>query len=343
MAENIRLFKAVSAVLGAVAVFLFGLKLISVNIGKVVSGKFATAVYKATLNRFSAFAIGTAVTSVAQSSVAVNAVLVALAESGAISFSGACAVVIGANVGTTVTAQLVSLSFGAFDVSAAGAIISFFGLILSLAKSKKVSFIGETAFGFGLVFMGISLMTSGISLFYGNETFRAFFLIKNPIVLVMNGFFITAICQSSSVVSSMLVILSAGGLISFENSVFLILGANVGTTVSVIIISSDKSVYGRRVAFFNFLFNLFGAALFFVVILISGGKLLEVLPFSSAESGRAVANFHTFFNLLTGLITLPLLKPMAKLCAFLVASDFKKRGFRHIFNKKRGGSLRLSN
>ena len=177
--------------------------------------------------------------------------------------------------------------------------------------------------GFGLVFLGIDLMTSGVESFYGYPWFRKFFLIENPFVLVVNGFLLTAVFQSSSVVSSMLVILSAGGMITFENSVFVILGANVGTTVSVLLISSRKSVAARRVAFFNFLFNLLGAALFFVPTLLFGEKITELFTSTSASLGRAVANFHTFFNLATGLIALPFLKWLSRLLLVAVKDGEK--------------------
>ena len=318
------LFSSVLGVLGGITVFMLGLKFVGGSMGRFVTGRLSDLVYKATSNPFSAVGIGAAVTSVAQSSVAINFVLVSLVDGGAVPFIGACAVVIGTNVGTTVTAQLTSLSFGTFDMSAVGALLAFSGFLLSSVKHGKISVVGDIILGFGLVFIGIKMLTDGMENFYGYEWFRTFFLIDDPCVLILNGFMITALCQSSSVVSSMLVILSSGGLIGFENAVFLILGANIGTTVCVMVFSANKSLAARRTAFFNFLFNVVGALVFCVCMAFFGEKVSAVFTGTASSAGRAVANFHTFFNLVSGIITLPVLRPLASLCSLIIKDNQSK-------------------
>ena len=321
------LFSCFGGVLGGITIFLLGLKLISTNMNGLVRGRFKKVLYSATKNPFAAAGIGAAVTAVAQSSVAINTVAVSLVDVEAISFYGACALVIGTNVGTTMTAQLVSLSFGKVDIGVIGALFAFLGFLATEVFKRRAAFAGMVALGFGLVFLGIDILTVKIADFYEFSWFRKIFLIDSPVLLLLNGFFITAICQSSSVVSSVLVVLSAGGLLGFENAVFIILGANIGTTVSVIVLSQKKSVTARKVAVFNFLFNLFGSIVFLAVAAVTGGKVVYGIEGASVE--RSIANFHTLFNVFTGLIVLPLIKPVAALCDALVNADFKTR----VFNK----------
>ncbi|MBP5176960.1 MAG: Na/Pi cotransporter family protein [Clostridia bacterium] len=303
---------------GAVTLFLLGLKIVADDMGLLMTDRLKNALYKATANPLSAVGIGAGVTAVAQSGVAINFVLVSLVDGGAVSLLGALAVVIGTNVGTTMTAQITSLSLGLFDVSALGGALAFSGFMYSALVKNKTKHLGGVVMGFGVVFIAIDLLSVGTGAFYEYEWFRSFFLIDNPFVLILNGLFITAVCQSSSVVSSMLVILSSGGLMTFENAVFLILGANVGTTVSVMVFSFGKSVAARRTAVFNVLFNVTGAALFFITSLLTGGAVFDVFTRCSATAGRAVANFHTFFNLAFGVAVLPLIKPLSRLLAVIV-------------------------
>ncbi len=317
------LFLSVLGALGGLTVFMLGLRCVSRNMGALITGKLSAVVYKATSNPLSAVGIGATVTAVAQSSVAINMVLVSLVDGGAVSLIGACAVVVGTNVGTTITAQLTSLSFSSFDMAAAGALLAFVGFLLSSLTKNRISVVGEIVLGFGLIFIGINFLTEEIENFYGYDLFRAFFLIKEPLVLILNGFMITALCQSSSVVSSMLVILSSGGLITFNNAVYLILGANIGTTVCVMVFSLKKSLAARQTAFFNFLFNVIGSVLFALAMAFAGDGIAALFVGTCSSAGRAVANFHTFFNLFTGLTVLPFLKPLASLTGLIIKDNQK--------------------
>lgn len=311
------------AVLGDLTLFMLGLKLISDNVSKIVGERLSNIIYKSTLNPLSAIGLGSLVTAVFQSAVATNMVLISLVETGIVSFMGACAVVIGTNVGTTITAQLVSLSFGQFDITALGALFLFLGFLLSLSKRQRLSHFGSVVMGFGLVFVGIKFLTSEIETLYVYPWFRNIFLIKSPAILLLNGFFITAICQSSSVVSTMLVILSHAGLITLDSAIYLLLGANVGTCIAVMVFCRNKSVVSRQVAVFNLLFNIVGAILFIIVMMFFKGQILSLFA-GVSSTGRAVANFHTFFNIISGLVIIPILSPLARLSQFLVNGKLGK-------------------
>ncbi len=310
------------SILGDLALFMLGLKLISDNASKIFGEKLSSIIHKSTSNPLSAIGLGSLVTAFFQSSVATNMVLISLVESGTVAFMGACAVVIGTNVGTTITAQLVSLSFGQFDITAFGTVFLFIGFLLSLSKREKISNFGNVGMGFGLVFVGIKLLTSEIESFYVYPWFRNIFLIKSPAILLLNGFFITAICQSSSVVSTMLVILSGAGLITLDSAIYLLLGANVGTCIAVIIFCKNKSIVSRQVAVFNLLFNIVGVIVFVIIMAFWSNQVISL--FSNVSScGRAVANFHTFFNIVSGLLITPIISPLANLSQKIVGSEFR--------------------
>lgn len=317
------MFSAIMLLLGGITVFILGLRFIGENVERALGERVRTGIANATKNPLTACLFGAGVTCLAQSSVAVNMAIVGLVDAGVVAFSGACAVIIGTNIGTTITAQLVSLSFGTFDVTAFGSLVCFFGLVASLAWKGRFRFQGDILIGFGLIFIGIKIMTEAVGSFYGYEWFDSFFAIKSAPILLLNGFFITAICQSSSVVSSILVILAADGKVDFYSVVFLILGSNIGTCLSVVNASRNKGVTARKAAVFNFVFNAIGALLFAAAFALFKDFFLSLFT-SHAPVARAVANFHTFFNTASAVVLFPFIKPMERLCDLFFIKKEKK-------------------
>ncbi len=304
-------------IFGGVGVFMLGLKFVSENFALVFGKGLQNGLKKMSKSHIASLFVGAGASALFQSSVAVNMILISLVESSLITLSAACAVILGTNIGTTVTAQLVSASLSkAFSVGAAGAFVGFVGFLLSLSSNKKASVLGNVAIGFGLIFVGIEIMTKGVQSFYAYAWFKNLFLIKSPLILLLNGFFVTAICQSSSVVTSMLVILASGQMVDIQSAVYLILGANVGTCISVIFVSHKMRVESRRTAYFNLLFNIFGGIIFFFIMLFFGDKVGDFLIRTSASYGGAVANFHTAFNVFMSLLTLPFIKTVCRLTEF---------------------------
>ena len=316
---------AAMLLLGGIAVFLLGLRFIGENTGLALGKKMRSWLSVATGNRFGAILLGTGITAVAQSSVAINMAVISLVDAGVITFFGACAVIVGTNIGTTVTAQLVSLSSSASSVTAIGSAIAFFGFVLSNLKGKKLRFIGDIMIGFGLVFVGIEIITDAVKNFYDEAWFINFFTIKSPPILLLNGFFITAACQSSSIVSGILVILAADNKVDFSSCVFVILGANIGSCAALVVASAKNGVTAKRAAIFNLVFNAFGALVFAPFFFLFRDFFTDLFA-SSSPLSRAVANFHTFFNVAAALVFAPLLRPLEKLCAFIVKDDEKTNG-----------------
>lgn len=304
--------------LGGIAVFLTGLKLVSDNFTLLIGEKISEKLKKLSSSSVGCALLGAGATALTQSSVAVNMIAVSFAEKGIMSLKGACAAVVGTNVGTTITAQLTSLSGGNGFVVPIGYLIAFFGVILREINNDKLLPYGNAVAGLGFIFIGINVMTVSMQSFYSEERFLNFFLIKSPPILLLNGFFITSVCQSSSVVTSMLVILSGGKIITVERAIYMILGANVGSCTAVIFASKEKNACARKVAYFNLVFNLLGAVILFIPMIFAGDIVSAFLVKISGSEGKAVADFHTLFNLIFGILSLPVMEKLTKITDFLV-------------------------
>jgi len=303
-------FSDLFLLLGSITVFLFGLKKMSSDVGRLCGGRLDKFVRLFTKNRCGGVLAGTLSTAVLQSSIATNIIAITFVEKGIIDFFSCAAVVMGTNIGTTFTAQLVSLSsVFDFDVGAIGGLVAFCGMMLTLFKNEKVKAFGGAALGFGLLFIGLSLMTASAANFKKYLWFTSLFLVENSFVLFLNGILITSVLQSSSVVTSMIIVLSSVGLVPFSSAIPMILGANIGTCLPVVIASADMSDEARKAAWFNFAFNVFGSALFFIPLTFFPEILTGLPIFASADTGRKIANFHTFFNVVVCVLILPVLKP----------------------------------
>ena len=331
------IFENILLCVGGITLFILGLKFMSGNMEKLTDKKLKSVMQSCTKNTFTGLLTGAFSTAIVQSSVATNIVLIGFVSSGVITFYQASAVIMGTNIGTTITAQIVSLSGqSTFNMTAISSFIAFVGLILSFFKGKNF-YIGNVLIGFGMLFIGLDLISQTIQVFKNYRWFCNLFLVKNNLLLLLNGLFITAIIQSSSVVSSMMVLLASNGLLTFENSMFLILGTNIGTCLCVIVASLNKSLDGQRTAVFNLIFNLFGSLILFVPLSIFKEEVGKIFMAFSGGIERQIANFHTLFNVFISLIIFPLLKPFNKLICFIVndKKSTKKRDKSKIYSKNR--------
>ncbi len=312
--------------LGGITFFLLGLKFMSDNMEKLAGAKMEKVLRTFTKNRCAGVLTGAVSTAILQSSIATNVILVGFVSSGILSFYSASAVVMGANIGTTVTAQLVSLSgSSAFDITAFGGVIAFVGFIFSFFKNEKLNLIGGVMAGFGMLFFGLNVVSDSIAYFKNFEAFRNIFTVKNHLLLFLNGVMITAIIQSSSAVTSVMIILASNGLLTFESSMFLILGSNVGTCICVILSAMNKPVDARRSAFFNIFFNVLGSAILFLPLSLFSSQIATAFYKFSGGIERQIANFHTLFNVFVTFILLPVLKPITKLVCLIVKDEHSKK------------------
>ena len=314
--------------LGGITLFLFGLKLISENMEQLAGQGMKSLLRTLSKNDFYGVLTGAISTSILQSSIATNVITVGFVSSGVLTFRSAMPIIMGANIGTTVTAQLVSLSGSSLNVTAIGSLVMFIGFIFTFFKGDKIKKIGLVMLGFGTLFAGLDILSSSIAYFKNFDWFRGIFLTKNHFLLLLNGILITAIVQSSSAVTSVIIILSSNGLIGFESAMFLILGSNVGTCFSVVIASLSKSEEAQKAAIFNLAFNLFGALTLFFPLAIFSEEIALAFGAFSGGIERQIANFHTLFNLFVTLALTPFLKPFSRLISAIVTKNFKILHFR---------------
>jgi len=312
---------AIMLVLTACGCFLVGINLMSRGFvqASLRSESFFTRGFESK-NRFGGLFFGILHTAVAQSSDVTTVTLVRLADIGTITLFQACACIIGANIGTTMTTFIASLSGYEYLIP----IFSFFafvGAIPLLSKKKPLKIFGEVVAGFGILFIGLQLLKANTS----NDSFRyviglLFNSTKEPILLVLIGVGLTMIVQSSSVVTCMTVFLIGAGMLELPSALCLVVGANVGTCFTSWIAAFGSSRNARRTAMFHTFFNLVGTALFMAVIYtpIRDPFISWVSDTLNINTELKVALFHLVFNLCAAAVMIPLLRPSTWLCKKII-------------------------
>ncbi len=311
---------------GGVAAMMLGMKVMGSALEQVAGGGMKKMLGKATTNRFAGVGVGLAVTSIIQSSTATTVMLVGFVNIGLMTLVQATNVIMGANIGTTVTAHIVSLS-GVADIGAIAAVIGFVGILMAmLVKNEKVQNIGNILAGLGLIFVGLEfistnakliMFTDGKSIPHGwvELIFQGDHF---PLLLILIGIVLTALVHSSSTITSLMVVLASIGVLTFDNALFLALGSNIGTCITSIMSSAGTNVNAKRTAVVHLLFNLFGCILFIVPIWILKSSVTGLFASMSNDVGQQIAIFHTLFNVLTTLVLLPFSQYVVKLACLIV-------------------------
>lgn len=301
---------AIMLVLTACGCFLVGINLMSKGFvqASLKGDSFFSRSFNAK-NRFGGVFAGILHSAVVQSSDVTAVTLVRLADVGTITLFQACACIIGANIGTTITTFIVSLS--AFNITQYIAFLTFIGAIPLLSKKKKFKIFGEIVAGFGVLFIGLQLLSTNIE----NEAFRElmhalFSSTTSPILLILIAVLFTSFVQSSSVVTSMVVFLVSSSLLPLESALCLVVGANIGTCFTSWIASFGSSRTARQTAFFHTMFNLVGTTLFIVVVYTPLNDLFfNWINSVHIDTEFKVALFHLTFNVCAALVMIPLLRP----------------------------------
>ncbi|MBQ1390615.1 MAG: Na/Pi cotransporter family protein [Firmicutes bacterium] len=288
--------------MGGVGLFLYGMSIMSTGLRNAAGDQLRNILDKVTSNRYTAILIGLVVTLLIQSSSATDMMVISFVNSGLMSLAQAIGVIMGANIGTTITAQIT-----AFNLTALAPLLIFIGCIMYLfVKKHSVKHIGSILLGFGMLFLGVGLMKSSIAPLADSPQFvRALSALDNPAAAVLFGIAFTALLQSSS---SSIVIFQAfavEGLLSYNQCVYLIIGAAIGSVTPNILASLTTDRDGKRTALLNLYFNLLRAALLIVVIAIFPGILSGIQALSPGNIARQVANTHTFFALFAVLVLSP--------------------------------------
>ncbi len=325
--------------LGGLGMFLFGMKTMSEGLQKIAGDKMRKILSALTSNRLIGALVGIAVTAIIQSSSATTVMVVGFVNAGLLSLVQAIGVVLGANIGTTITAQLIAFKITKFALPAIG-----LGAGLKLfSRNKQYNYIGEIILGFGLLFFGLSTMKMAFDPLKASEEFRQLFLYvgDHKLLGVLIGALLTVIVQSSSATIGITLALASSGLISFEASVALILGENIGTTITANLAAIGTNLAAKRTAFSHFLFNALGVLYILilfpvflkVVIAITPGNpdfIIQTQAQAQSFAGsigdkpyiaRYIANAHSLFNVFNTLIFLPLIGLLAKLSTLTIRGE----------------------
>ena len=301
--------------LAGIGVFLIACQMMSSNLEAASSERLKILFSKASDNKLLGVGIGALGTAAIQSSGATTVMTIGFVNAGIISLAQAATIIYGANIGTTITAQIVALGmFGGNSVSTSVIFSAFAGLgaFLSIfAKRSSYKTIGGILAGFGLLFVGLELMSSSMESFAALDGVKTFLAgIRNPLLLVLLGAIFTAIIQSSSVMTSIALAMVVTGLIGIDQGIFLTMGSNIGSCVVAVIAGVTSGTNAKRTALIHLLFNCSGVVLFMLAAWclgwfdISYGSVFERM-FPSAPQVQ-LAMFHTFFNTVTVAIMLPL-------------------------------------
>ena len=334
---------AILTLLAGIGIFLIACQMMSTNLESASSTKLKKLFAKASKSRLLGVGIGALGTAAIQSSGATTVMTIGFVNAGIISLSQAATIIYGANIGTTITAQIVALGMFGSNALSTTVIFSAFagmGAFLSLfSRQDKWRTMGGVLAGFGMLFVGLSLMSSSMGEFAALDGVKTFLAkIGNPILLVLIGAIFTAIIQSSSVMTSIALTMVVTGLITLEQGIFLTMGSNIGSCVVAIIAGIASGKNAKRTALIHLLFNCSGVLLFLIVGwllgLFSGGAINFGVMFENMFPGvpqTQLAMFHTFFNVCTVIVILPLNETLVKLVCRLIpdaASDAEENAFK---------------
>lgn len=286
--------------LGGVGLFLYGIKIMGQGLEMAAGSKMKSLLDKVTSNKFMAVLIGVIITALIQSSSATTVMVVGFVNAGLMNLVQATGVIMGANIGTTITSVLVAL-----DLSKISPLFIFAGAaLLVFAKKKIQTHIGEILAGFGLLFMGIKIMSQAMEPLRGSEFF-ADLMIKanNPVIGILVGLVFTAIIQSSSASIGILQALAIEGLVPIEFAVFVLFGQNIGTCVTTLLSAAGGKTNSKRAAIIHLLFNAFGTGIFVLITLLT--PYIDLLKMISDNTVVQISAAHIIFNVVSTLILFP--------------------------------------
>lgn len=309
---------------GGLGLFLYGMNVMADGLQKSAGNKMKQLLGFLTNNRFLAVLVGTAITAIIQSSSATTVMVVGFVNAGILNLTQAVGVIMGANIGTTVTAWIVSMSeWGAFfKPDFIAPLVVGIGVFVTLfSKSSKKKMIGEIAVGFGILFIGLSLMSDSITPYKNAPIFaEAFRLLgSNPILAILAGAVVTGIIQSSSASVGILQTLALNGVVNWKSAIFITLGQNIGTCVTALISSAGAQKMAKRAAIIHLLFNVLGAVIVGIIMFI----IFAVAPDFGASKINSVqiSIFHTIFNISNTLILFPFANHLVRLSGVIIKNS----------------------
>ena len=287
--------------LGGLALFLYGMQMMSTNLEAAAGNKMKQILERLTSNRFLGVLVGAVITALIQSSSATTVMVVGFVNSGLMTLNQAVWVIMGANIGTTITGQLIAL-----DIGALAPLIAFIGVaILVFVKNKKLQHIAGIVAGIGVLFIGMDMMSSAMSPLRDEPQFVELMTrFSNPLLGILVGAGFTALIQSSSASVGILQALAMSGVIDLHSAVFVLFGQNIGTCITAVLASIGTTRNAKRATAIHLLFNIIGTAIFVVISLVTPFTdfMIRMAP---GNPMAQIANVHTTFNLVTTILLLP--------------------------------------
>ena len=287
--------------LGGLALFLYGMQMMSNNLEAAAGNKMKQILEKLTTNRFMGILVGAGITALIQSSSATTVMTVGFVNSGLMSLKQAVWIIMGANIGTTITGQLIAL-----DVGALAPLIAFIGVVLVVfVKNKKLQHVGGIVAGVGVIFIGMGMMSDAmLPLRDEPEFIQLMTSFKNPLLGVMAGALFTAVIQSSAASIGILQALAVSGVIGLHSAVFVLFGQNIGTCITAVLASVGTNRNAKRTTAIHLMFNVVGTVIFVVLCMVT--PFVDwMIATNPANPAAQIANVHTIFNIATTVILFP--------------------------------------
>ena len=325
----------VFSLLGGLALFLFGMDIMGKALEKQAGGQLQKILSKLTDNPLKGFFLGLCVTAVIQSSSATTVMVVGFVNSGIMELHQAIGVIMGSNVGTTVTSWILSLSglqgdsvlIKMLKPTSFSPLLAFIGILLYMCKSEKKKGVGTILIGFAVLMTGMTTMSNAVLPLQGEEWFTSLFVrFSNPILGVLVGALVTGIIQSSSASVGILQALSATGVITYGSAIPIIMGQNIGTCVTALISSVGATKNARRAAMVHLYFNIIGVTLFLAVFY-GANLLLDFAFVNETVTAWGIAVVHSIFNLTATAVLLPFANGLEKLAILTIPDDAEKESF----------------
>ena len=337
-------FTYVMGLLGGLALFLYGMQMMSTGLEVAAGNKMRVILEKLTANRFVGVLVGAVITAIIQSSSATTVMVVGFVNSGMMTLNQAIWIIMGANIGTTITGQLIAL-----DVSEIAPLVAFLGVVaIVFLKNEKVKHVGEILAGVGVLFIGMDMMGSAMKPLADSESFVSILTkFENPLIGIVAGAIFTALIQSSSASVGILQTLAGSGVIGLQGAAFVLFGQNIGTCITAFLASVGTSRNAKRTTLIHIMFNVFGTVVF-TILCLATPIILMVEGWTPGNAPAQIANMHTMFNVVTTLLLLPVGTLLGKLAtAILKDKREESEGMRvkylldikHINTEKLGASV----
>lgn len=307
-------FTNVMGLLGGLALFLYGMQMMSTGLEMAAGNKMKIILEKLTANRFVGVLVGALITAIIQSSSATTVMVVGFVNSGMMTLNQAIWIIMGANIGTTITGQLIAL-----DVGEIAPLVAFLGVAaVVFLKNEKVKHIGEIMAGLGVLFIGMDMMGAAMKPLAASESFVSILTkFENPLLGIAAGTIFTALIQSSSASVGILQTLAGSGVIGLKSAAFVLFGQNIGTCITAFLASVGTSKNAKRTTVIHIMFNVFGTVVF-TILCLTTPIIAMVEGFTPDNAPAQIANLHTMFNIVTTLLLLPVGTYLGKIATIIL-------------------------